>query len=142
MKQATVHQYVKLGSNLEFLRGICSVSMMQTTSLAPLPNLMANLPPDRYSAMHVAEVLRSLLIQLAEMGLGESLRDAEPFRPMLTQIEDYLSQVKSPQEAHLNDPFAERLVAIAKRLASAVRKELGTAASRPGPATEAHVPGA
>jgi hypothetical protein len=136
MTQPTAYQYLKLGSNLEFLRGICSVSIMQTTSLAGLPNLMGNLPPYRYSAMRVAEVLRSLLIQLQEMGLAESLQVAEAFRPMLGQIEEYLAQVKSPQEAHLTDPFAERLVTISRLLVSTVRKELGTAANVPAsPAT-------
>ncbi len=129
MAQPTAYQYLKLGSNLEFLRGICSVSIMQTTSLAGLPNLMANLPPYRYSAMRVAEVLRSLLIQLQEMGLAESLQVAEAFRPMLGQIEEYLAQVKSPQEAHLTDPFAERLITISRLLVSTVRKDLGTAAN-------------
>ena len=40
--QPTAYQYVKLGSNLEFLRGISTVSVMQTTSLAACPNLMDN----------------------------------------------------------------------------------------------------
>ncbi len=47
MTQPTAYQYLKLGSNLEFLRGICSVSITQKTSLAALPNLMGNLPPYR-----------------------------------------------------------------------------------------------
>jgi hypothetical protein len=138
MTQPTAYQYLKLGSNLEFLRGICSVSIMQTTSLAGLPNLMANLPSYRYSAMHVAEVLRSLLIQLQEMGLAESLQVVEAFRPMLSEIEEYLAQVKSPQEAYLTDPFAERLITISRLLVSTVRKELGMAANFPAsPATTA-----
>ncbi len=89
--------------------------------------------------MHVAEVLRSLLIQLQEMGLAESLQVAEAFRPMLREIEDYLAQVKSPQEAYLTDPFAERLVTISRLLVSTVRKELGMAAS--APASPAVAPG-
>ena len=131
MTQPTAYQYLKLGSNLEFLRGICSVSIMQTTSLAGLPNLMGNLPPHRYSAMRVAEVLRSLLIQLQEMSFAESLQVAEAFRPMLGQIEEYLAQVNSPQEAHLTDPFGERLITISRLLVSTVRKELGTSANLP-----------
>ena len=42
--QPTAYQYVKLGSNLEFLRGISTVSVMQTTSLAAWPSLMENPP--------------------------------------------------------------------------------------------------
>ena len=34
MTQPTPYQYVKLGSNLEFLRGISSASVMQTANLA------------------------------------------------------------------------------------------------------------
>ena len=52
---------------------------------------------------------------------------------MLKEIEDYLAQAKSPQEAVLNDPFAERLVGIAKELAFAVRRELGMAGESPKP---------
>ena len=47
MAQPTAYQYVKLGSNLEFLRGISTVSLMQTTSLAGFPNLLDNFAPRR-----------------------------------------------------------------------------------------------
>ena len=125
--QPTPYQYVKLGAHLEFLRGVCPVSLMQTTGLAEMPNMAENVPPHRYSAMHVAEALRSLAVLLGEMGLANSARAAAPFAPMLKEIDEYLARVPSPQEAILNDPFADRLVAIAKQLALAVRRELGTA---------------
>ncbi len=91
MTQPTPYQYAKLGSNLEFLRGICTVSLMQTTSLAAFPNLMANLPAQRYSVLRVVEGLKAVLIQLQEMELQQSLQAAEPFRPMLKEMEDYLA---------------------------------------------------
>ena len=125
MAQPTGYQYAKLGGNLEFLRGTCTVSLMQTTSLAAFPNLMENLPPRRYSVMHVVEAMKAILIQLQELKLEQSLRTAEPFRPMLSEMEDYLSRTKEPQLAHLNDKFADRLVALSKVVASAVRSELG-----------------
>jgi len=124
--QPTPYQYAKLGSNLEFLRGICSVSLMQTTSLAGFPNLMANLPAQRYSVVRVVEGLKAVLIQLQEMELQQSLQAAEAFRPMLKEMEDYLARAKSPEQAHLNDQFAERLVALLKHIGSLVRKELST----------------
>ncbi len=127
MPQATPYQYVKLGSNLEFLRGLSTVSVMQTTSLAAFPGLLENLSTQRYSVLHVVNVLKSLLVQLEELGLAQSLRVAEAFRPMLKQMEDYLAGQAKPQLARLTDPFAERLLALSKQLGSAVRSELGLA---------------
>jgi hypothetical protein len=43
--------------------------------------------------------------------------------------------VKTPQSAHLNDPFAQRIVAVSKQLVLIVRRELGmtsSAAAQPG----------
>ena len=131
MAQTTAYQYVKLGSNLEFLRGLSTVSVMQTTSLAAFPNLLENLSARRYAVVQVVSVLKSLLVQLEEMGLPKSLREAEPFRPMLAEMEAYLSRQPTPQLAHLNDPFAERIVALAKHLGSAVRSELALPANEP-----------
>ena len=125
MTQPTGYQYVKLGENLEFLRGICAASLRPTTSLAAFPNLMENLPPRRYSVVRVVEVLKAILIQLQELKLEQSRRAAEPFRPMLSEMEDYLSRTKEPQLAHLNDQFADRLVVLSGVVASAVRSELG-----------------
>ena len=124
MPQPTAYQYVKLGSNLEFLRGLATVSVIQTTSLVAFPGLMENLSAQRYSVLHVVKVMKSLLVQLEEMGLAQSLQVAEPFRAMLAEMEDYLAKQPKPELAHLNDPFAERLVALSKQLGSAVRSEL------------------
>ena len=134
MPQPTPYQYVKLGSNLEFLRGIATVSVIQTTSLAAFPHLMDNLSVRRYSLVQVVNVLKSLLVQLEEMGLTQSLATTEPLRPMLKEMEDYLAREPKPELARLNDPFAERLVALSKQLGSAVRNELAVArATVPSP---------
>ena len=137
MPQATAYQYVKLGSNLEFLQGLATASLMQTTSLVAFPRLTENLPAQRYSVAHVANTVKSLLVQLEEMGLAQSLRAAEPFRPMLAEMEDFLARQSKPRPAQLKDPFAERLLALAKDLAAAVRSELGmTSPAVPSPAGE------
>jgi hypothetical protein len=133
MNQPTPYQYVKLGSNLEFLRGICTISIMQTTSLAAFPNLLENLPPQRYAVLRVVEAIRALLVQLEEMNLRQSLQVAEAFRPMLAEMENYLARVKTPQTAYLTDPFAQRLVGVTKHVALAVRSELGTMAAHESP---------
>jgi hypothetical protein len=122
--KATPYQYVKLGSNLEFLRGVATVSVMQTTSLAACPKLLENLSNRRYSVANVASAVRSLLVQLEELGLGESLRVAEAFRPMLKQMEGYIAGLPPSRHAFLNDPFAERLVNLAVTIGTAVRTEL------------------
>ena len=44
MSMPTGYQYAKLGSNLEYLRGICSASLPQAGSLAAFPDLRENLP--------------------------------------------------------------------------------------------------
>ena len=62
MAQPSAYQYVKLGANLEFLRGIATASVMQTTSLAAFPELMGNLAPRRISVLQVVNVLKSLLV--------------------------------------------------------------------------------
>jgi hypothetical protein len=123
--QPTAYQYVKLGSNLEFLRGISTASVMQTASLAGAANLVNNMSPRRYSVVNVVNALKSLLVQLNEMGLPQSLKVAEPLRPMLAQMEVYLSAQPNPHNATVTDPFADRLVAIAVQVAISVRTELG-----------------
>ena len=125
MQHLTNYQFVKLGSNLEFLRGLCSTSLLTPISgLENFPNLIENLPPHRYSVVRVVGVVKSLLIQLQEMKLKQSLLAAEPFRPMLKEMEDYLQQANANELSCLLNPFAERLVAISKQVFSAVKSEL------------------
>lgn len=124
MTQATPYQYIKLGMNLEFLRGTSSVSILLGTSLVAFPHLMENLPATRYNVMKVVEVLRSLLIQLQELGLAQSLAVAEGFRPMLAEMENYVNQTPAPAAAVLQDHFANKLALLAKQVALAVKQEL------------------
>ena len=125
MAAPTAYQYAKLGSNLEFLRGISSVSLMQTTSLVAFPNLLGNLPAQRYSVPNVVEVVKSLLILLEEMQLEKSLEMAEHFRPMLAQMEEYIEKTPQPNAAFLQDHFADRLVAIARQVSMVLKPEVG-----------------
>ena len=127
----TAYPYVKLGSNLEFLRGISTASVMQTTSLAAFPALLENLAVQRYSVARVVEAIKALLIQLDEMNLSQSLQVAEAFRLMLPEMENFLAKIDAPRTAHLTDTFAQRLVVIAKHVVMAVRSELGTAGENP-----------
>ena len=125
MAAPTAYQYAKLGSNLEYLRGISSVSLMQTTSLVAFPHLLENLPAQRYSVRNVVEVVKSLLILLEEMQLDKSLEMAEHFRPMLAQMEEYIEKTPQPNAAFLQDHFADRLVAIAKQVSMVLKPEVG-----------------
>jgi hypothetical protein len=125
MAAPTAHQYAKLGSNLEYLRGITSVSLMQTASLVAFPNLLGNLPAQRYSVPNVVEVVKSLLILLEEMKFEKSLEMAEHFRPMLAQMEEYLETNPNPNAAFLQDHFADRLIALSKQVAMVLKPEMG-----------------
>ncbi|MGO8750658.1 MAG: hypothetical protein ACLQNE_32310 [Thermoguttaceae bacterium] len=135
MSQPTLYQYVKLGSNLEFLRGLASVSMMQTTSLVAFPHLMENLPSARYSLTQVIQGLKALMIQLEEMKLLSTLAAAKAFSAMLREMEEYAARVEKPQAAYLNDQFADRLVAISENVATTLRIELSAASPPAGSAT-------
>ncbi len=125
MAEPTAYQYAKLGSNLEYLRGISSVSLMQTTSLVAFPNLLQNLPAQRYAVRHVVEAVKSTLILLEEMKLEKSLEVAANFRPMLKQMEEYLASNPNPQTAFLQDHFANTLVTIAMQVVMVMKPEMG-----------------
>ncbi len=100
---------------------------MQTKSLAAFRNLINNFSPRRYAVVEVVKVVKSLLVQLQDLGLAGSLRAAEPLRPMVKSMEDYLSRQPNPRAAYLTDAFADRIVALAVQTATAVRSELGMA---------------
>ena len=51
--------------------------------------------------------------------------------PGRRQTEGFLARQRKPELAHLTDPFAERMVALAKVVGSAVRTELGLMSPRP-----------
>jgi hypothetical protein len=129
MSQATSYQFVKLGMNLEYLRGISSTSLMLTTGLDAFPELTENLPARRFAAPNVVAVLKSLLIQLEEMQLQRALAAAAEFRPMLAQMEAYIGQhPTTPDPIVLQDGFANRLVSLAKQVSLALKQELGSQA--------------
>ncbi len=125
MDQKTLYQYIKLGMNLEYLSGIGTVSILLGTSMVAFPNLTTNLPGVRYSVKNVIETLRSLLAQLDDLDLPRSLEAAAPVQPMLQEMEQFMSQVPPQQQPQitLQDPFADRLVAIARQLSLVVRQE-------------------
>ncbi len=50
---------------------------------------------------------------------------------MLAEMEGFLARQQKPELAHLTGPFAERMVALAKVVGSAVRTELGLMSPRP-----------
>jgi len=131
MHQPTAYQYVKLGMNLEYVRSINSVSILLGTSLVAFPHLMENLPGNRCSVEKVIEVLRSLLIQLEEMGLTRTLAEAAAFRPMLARMEAYASQMRDPAGAILQDHFADKLVDVAKRVTFVLKQELASPTESP-----------
>ncbi len=118
-------QYVRLGSNLEFLRGICSKSLTQRVSLGAFPNLLDNLPMRRYTVPRVVAAVTTVLGDLEAMKLPGSLAAAEAFRPMLEQMTAYLEKSASPEGAMFRDDFAERLVTIAKEVSDALERDLG-----------------
>jgi hypothetical protein len=67
------------------------------------------------------------LIQLEELKLAESLRVADAFRPMIQEMEDYLNTATDKESSYLHNPFAEKIVAIAKQVSTAVKVDLNQA---------------
>lgn len=126
MPQSTAYQYVKLGMNLEYLRGITSSSVKVTSRVVPFPDLTENLPAQRFDATKVMAVSRSLLIQLEEMGLQESLSAAEAIRPMLAQVESFINENPTSSSIVLQDGFADKLVGIAKQISLVLKQELAS----------------
>jgi hypothetical protein len=123
MTQPTNYQFVKLGSNLEYLCSVCAASVQPTSDLASYPNLIKNIPAARYSPAHVVGALKTLLILLQDLGLEQSLRLAEAFRPIIQEMETFLQQPNA-EHSYLHHPFAERLATISKQVYSAVRSEM------------------
>ena len=125
MSEKTLYQYVKLGMNVEFLNGIGTISILLGTSMVAFPNLTMNLPAARYPVRKVIEVIKSIFLQLEELDLQQSLKSAEPLRPMLDEMENFMASVpeQSQMGITLQDPFADQIVALAKNLAFAIRAE-------------------
>lgn len=123
MADASHYQFVKLGMNLEYLRGIASVSMMQSTSLAAFPQIMDNLAEARYRVYNVVSVIRALLVQLEALELKDSRAAAAPLEPLLKEMEAALNGSPQPQSVTLRDHFADKLIAHARNIALAVKEE-------------------
>lgn len=124
MSQPTTYQCVKLGMNLEYLRGVATSSIKLSSSLASYPDLMENLPTQRYDVAKVMAVIRSLLIQLEEMGLGQSLAAADQLRPMLGQVEAFINENPTSSSIVLQDGFANKIVMAAKQISLVLKQEL------------------
>lgn len=105
-----LYRYIKLGMNIEFLRGISSVSVMPNDELVAFPRLVGNLAPNRYAVINVVETLRSVFIQLDELDLTKTRDEARQLEPLLQQMEEYLAQNEDPTKAFMNDGFADKLV--------------------------------
>ena len=129
MAQPTKYQYVKLGMNLEYLRGISSASVALTSSLKQFPDLAENLPSRRFEVAKVVPVLRSLLIQLEDMQLEDALAAAAEFRPLLTAIEAFVNQNPEAGAIVLQDGFADKLVRVAKQVSLVLKQELSSQSS-------------
>ena len=123
MNSKTLYQYIKLGMNMEYLRGVSSVSIMPDQGLKAFPRLVENLPPNRYAVPSVIEVLKALFLQLEELELEKTLAEAAQLRPLLEQMESYLSEDAKSPAAFMNDMFADKLVFFVKELLIALKKE-------------------
>ncbi len=125
MSASTASSFLKLGLNLEYLRGIASVSDLAGRNLDPFPFLRENQPSQRYAAVRVVTVLRSLFASLESLNLKKSLEVAEGFRPMLAEVETYLGKASNPDVVTLLDHFADKLIRIADDVAASVKEEAG-----------------
>jgi len=125
MTTLRVYQLIKLGMNIEYLTGVSSVSVMLTTSMVAFPLLTENQPPARFSVRRITEVLKSLLIQLDDLGLERSLAAAEPLRPILAEMQKYLDQAPAPDGVILQDHFAEALLAHVRAWLPTLKEETG-----------------
>jgi hypothetical protein len=122
-QQVSLYRFVKLGMNIEYLRGVSSVSTMPDKRLAAFPRLVDNLPPNRYRVINVVEVLRSLFIQLEELSLERTLAEAQQLVPLLQQMEEYLAENTDPTQAFMTDSFADRLVFYVNQLHLCLKTE-------------------
>ncbi len=123
MTPAHASQYLKLGINIEYLRGITSITSEARSPLLDVPYIFENQTGRRYSAIKVVAVLKSLLAILEELDLKKALDAAAEFRIMLAEVETYLGKHPNPPIVTLQDPFANTLVEVAERVLIAVRED-------------------
>ena len=115
----------ELGCRIEYLAGIATHQIIPWTGLSEFPALAANQPGLRFEVPRVVEMLQGLLSDLESLKLAAALEAAEPFRPMLKEMEDFLNADPKPTDTTLNDHFADKLVQIAGKVGEAIRKDLG-----------------
>ncbi len=128
MEMPTLYQYVKLGTHLEYLRGIASVSIIPATSLVEFPSVMNNQPETRFGVVKVVETIRAMLLQLESLKLKETLLAAAPIVPMVEEMEKALERQPDKYVVTLQDHFAERLVQQARIIGLALKQETSVAA--------------
>lgn len=123
MDPKTLYQFIKLGMNVEYLRGASSVSIMPARGLAAFPRLVENLPPNRYPVAKVVETVKAIMVQLEDLGLEQTRGEAEQLRPLLQQMETYLSETSDKSVSFMTDSFADKLVFFVNELLLALKKE-------------------
>ena len=138
MNPRTLYQFVKLGMNVEYLRGTSSVSIMPARSVAAFPRLVENLPPNRYPVAKVVETVKALMVQLEDLGFDQTRAEAEQLRPLLEQMETYLSETGEKSPSFMQDSFADKLVSCVNELLLTLKKE--ASAKQVGQAEDENTP--
>jgi len=123
MNPRTLYQFVKLGMNVEYLRGASSVSIMPARSVAAFPRLVENLPPNRYPVAKVVETIKAVMVQLEDLGFDQTRAEAEQLRPLLEQMETYLHETGEKSPSFMQDSFADKLVFCVNELLLTLKKE-------------------
>ena len=126
MSPANASDFLKLGLQLEYLRGANSASAVTKNDVAQFPYLLDNQAQFRYAAKKVAAVIGSLVALLEKLKLTEALAKAGEYRPMLAEVEAYLAQNADPEAVILNDHFIDKIVRIAESVLADVKKEIAT----------------
>ena len=118
----------EIGKLLEFLVGITSAGVVpvagtKRVTLEEFPNLRDNLPINRYSVMRVVESVKRLSALLEENGFTGTLAEMDEIREGLKEMEEFLGMNPSP-DSFLRDPFADNLVANARKVEEKFREEM------------------
>jgi hypothetical protein len=118
-------QLLKLGLNLEYLRGIASSNVRTLGDLQNCPYLLGNQPGVRYSAENVISVIKSMMELLKSTELTKAMEVAEAYKPMAQEIEDYLAKAPVKEDVRLLDHFADKVAMIAEDVLKSLRDETG-----------------
>ncbi|MEI7686749.1 MAG: hypothetical protein WCL32_17155 [Planctomycetota bacterium] len=115
---------LKLGLHLEYLRGVSSVAIQTLNDLQMFTYLLENQPALRYTAKNVVAALQSLDRILAAADLPRTQAVAAQFDPLRAEVEEFLRNNPGPNNVHLQDHFAERIVRIAEATLKTLREEM------------------